>query len=258
MKRKKQYTEFSYPQTNTNSQQQDATTKKGYKKNNFPFQRQVRCYVCDSPDHLAHGCKANKSESHGRKNWVVRTEDKPIEISTNNFQSWLILFSHPLRPQCPLSDKEVTQTKSIEVQIEVLPIRGIIDTGSDIIILSGTAFQEIVTACGIKREQFKPPDRTVCTYGHQPPLKLDGQLDLQIKFGQCVKKCMLKLDAPVALLLSENVCCKLNIVTYHPDVQSVLPATDQSKVKNREKTRKPGSVLSRLFTYLLIVQLWFR
>ena len=88
-----------------------------------------------------------------------------------------------------VQQKEVTQTKSIEVQIEVLPIRGIIDTGSDITILSGTAFQEIVTACGIKREQFKPPDRTVCTYGHQP--LLDGQLDLQIKFGQCVKKCML-------------------------------------------------------------------
>ena len=30
------------------------------------------------------------------------------------------------------------------------------------------------------------------------------------------------------------MCCKLNIVTYHPDVQSVLPATDQSKVKKRK------------------------
>ena len=48
------------------------------------------------------------------------------------------------------------------------------------------------------------------------------------------EKVYVKLDAPVALLLSENVCCKLNIVTYHPDVQSVLPATDQSKVKKRK------------------------
>ena len=44
----------------------------------------------------------------------------------------------------------------------------------------------------------------------------------------------IKLDGPDALLLSENVCCKLNIVTYHPDVQLVLPATDQSKLKKNK------------------------
>ena len=185
MKWKKQYTkEFSYPQTNTNSRRQDATTKKGDKKNKFSFQRQVRCFVCDSPDHLARDCKASKSESHGRKNWVVRTEDKPIEISTNNFSKLVDSFFPPIEASVStVQGKEVTQIKSIEVQIEVLPIRGITDTGSDITILSGTAFQEIVTACGIKREQFKPPDRAACTYGRQP-LKLDEQLDLQIKFGE--------------------------------------------------------------------------
>ena len=247
LKGKKQYTkEFSYPHTNTNSQWQDSGTKRDGKKNKFPFQRQVRCYVCDSPDHLARDCKATKSESRGRKNWVVRTEDKPIEISTNSFQSWLIPCSHPVST---VQGKEVTQTttstpKSIEVQIEGLPIRGIIDTGSDITILSGTAFQEIVTACGIKREQFKPPDRTTCTYRHQP-LKLDGQLDLQIKFGKksMCEKVYVKMDAPDALLLSENVCCKLNIVIYHPDVQSVLPATDQSKVKKKKNKKAEISLI---------------
>ena len=49
----------------------------------------------------------------------------------------------------------------------------------------------------------------------------------------------IKLDATDALLLSENVCCKLNIATYHPDVQSVLPATDHNKMKkkNNKKAR---------------------
>ena len=183
--------------------------------------------------------------SHGRKNWLVRTEDKPIEISTNNFLKIVDSLFPPIEASVStVQDKEVTQTttgtpKSIEVQIEGLPIRGIIDTGSDITILSGTAFQEIVTACGIKREQFKPPDTTACSYGHQP-LKLDGQLDLQVKFGEksMCERVYIKLDAPDALLLSENVCCKLNIATYHPDVQSVLPATDQNKMKkNNKKTR---------------------
>ena len=127
--------------------------------------------------------------SRGRKNWLVRTEDKPIEISTNNFLKIVDSLFPPIEASVStVQDKKVMQTttgtpKSIEVQIEGLPIRGIIDTGSDITILSGTAFQEIVTACGIKREQFKPPDTTTCSYGHQP-LKLDGQLDLQVKFGE--------------------------------------------------------------------------
>ena len=251
LKWKKQYTkEFSCPHTNTNSQRQDSGTKRDDKKNKFPFQRQVRCYVCDSPDHLARDCKSPKSESRGRKNWVVRTEDKPIEISTNNFSKLVDSLFPPIEASVStVQDKEVTQTttstpKNIEVQIEGLPIRGIIDTGSDITILSGTAFQEIVTACGIKREQFKPPDRTACIYGHQP-LKLDGQLDLQIKFGEksMSERVYVKLDAPDALLLSENVCCKLNIVTYHPDVRSVLPATDQSKLKKKKNKKAKISLI---------------
>ena len=221
LKQKKQYTkefstQFSYPQTKKNSQRQDSGTKRDDKKNKTPFQRQVRCYVCDSPDHLAHDCKANKSESCRRKNWLVRTEDKPIEISMNNFLKIVDSLFPPIEDSVStVQDKEVTGTpKSTEVQIEGLPIRGIIDTGSDITILSGTAFQEIVTACGIKREQFKPPDTTACSYGHQP-LKLDGQLDLQVKFGEksMCERVYIKLDATDALLLSENVCCKLNIAT---------------------------------------------
>ena len=33
--------------------------------------------------------------------------------------------------------------------------------------------------------------------------------------------CVIKLDVPDTLLLSENVSCKLDIVSYHPDVQPV-------------------------------------
>ena len=73
--------------------------------------------------------------------------------------------------------------KCVEVQIENVPVRGIIDTGSDITILSGIAFQKIVTMSNLKKEHFKPADRKACTYGHHP-LNLDGQMDLHIKFGE--------------------------------------------------------------------------
>jgi len=121
------------------------------------------------------------------------------------------------------------------VQIEGVPIRGIVDTGSDITVLNRAAFQGIATACGLKREQFKPPDRTACTYGHQL-LKWDGQIDLHIKFGEKARV-YVNFNVPDALLLSENVCSKLAIVTYHPEVQAVPPATDQNKSKKNKKSR---------------------
>ena len=248
LKRKKQYTkEFPYHPTNKNNQQQDSSTRKDDKRSKPP--RQVRCYVCNSPDHLARDCKATKSESRGKKNWVVRAGDKSTVLSTSNFAKIVdSLFPSIEASVSAVQDTEDTQTtstpKSVEVQIEGVPIRGIVDTGSDITILSRTAFKEIATACSLKKEQFKPPDRTACTYGHHP-LKLDGQIDLQIKFGEksMCERVYVKLDAPDALLLSENVCCKLNIVTYHPDVQTVLPAIDQSKSKKKKNKKARVSLI---------------
>ena len=119
------------------------------------------------------------------------------------------------------------------MQIEGVLIRGIVDTGSDITILNRDAFQGIVTACGLKREQFKPPDRTA----FNQPLKLDGQIDLHIKFGEktICETVYVNLNAPDALLLSENVYSKLAVVTYHPEVQAVSPAADQNKSKKSKK-----------------------
>jgi len=130
---------------------------------------------------------------------------------------------------------EVTTPKCIEVQIEGVPIRGIVDTGSDITILSGPAFREIVNISKVpKKEQFKPANRKAYTYGHHP-LSLDGQIDLHTKFGEkCICETVyIKLDAPDTLLLSENVCCKLDIVSYHPDVQPV----DQGRPKGKKKIK---------------------
>ena len=130
---------------------------------------------------------------------------------------------------------EVTTPKCIEVQIEGVPIRGIVDTGSDITILNGHAFWEIVNISKVpKREQFKPANRKACTYGHHP-LSLDGQIDLHITFGEkCICETVyIKLDAPDTLLLSENVYCKLDIVFYH-HVQPV----DQGRPKGKKKKAK--------------------
>ena len=97
---------------------------------------------------------------------------------------------------------------------------------------------DLFLLCNLHKEQFKPADRKACTYGHHP-LNLEGQIDIHIKFD---KKCIcetvyVKMDAPDTLLLSENVCCKLQIVSYHPDVQPVLdhePGQQKSKRKSKK------------------------
>ena len=99
---------------------------------------------------------------------------------------------------------------------------GIIDTGSDITIIRGDLFYHIIETAGLEESSPKPADLKACTYD-QKPINLDGQLDLHISFGERVICTTVydKLVAPDQLLLSEAVCCKLDIVSYHPSVQSV-------------------------------------
>ena len=78
-----------------------------------------------------------------------------------------------------LIQSEVITPKCIEVQIEGVDV---VDTGSDITILNGPAFWEIVNISKVlKREQFKPANRQVYPYGHHP-LSLDGQIDLHMSW----------------------------------------------------------------------------
>ena len=89
-----------------------------------------------------------------------------------------------------------------------MPVTGVIDTGSDITIISGELFKTIAdTAQLLKSEAFKPALKQACTYNGQPIL-LDGQMDVTIMFGiQKLKTAIyVKLKAPDPLMLSESVC----------------------------------------------------
>ena len=114
----------------------------------------TRCYTCNSPDHLARDCKATKSESRGKLQ-VVRTGGKSTEPHISRFSRIVDSIFRPIQPTDRDTKDTQTTPKSVEVQIEGVPIRGIVDTGSDITILNRATFQGIVTACVLKREQFK-------------------------------------------------------------------------------------------------------
>ena len=67
---------------------------------------------------------------------------------------------------------------------------------------------------------FKAPDKVPINYDHQP-FYFDGKIDLDIEFdGRIVSTPIyVKMDAPEPLLLSEEVCRQLGIITYHLKVQ---------------------------------------
>ena len=110
----------------------------------------------------------------------------------------------------------------VEVMIEGVPVTGLIDTGSDITIIRGDLFYQIISESGLKVESLKPAEQKACT-SDQKPITLDGQMDMKVSFGDktIIATVCVKLVAPDQSLLSEYVYRHLGIVNYHPNVQSV-------------------------------------
>ena len=101
--------------------------------------------------------------------------------------------------------------------IEGVPITSLTDTGSDITIIRGDLFYQIVAEVHLKVQSLKTAEQKACTYD-QKPITLDGQMDMKIGFGEktITTTVYVKLVAPDQLLLSETVCQLLGIVSYHP------------------------------------------
>ena len=102
------------------------------------------------------------------------------------------------------------ESRCVEVKIEGVPVTGLIDTGSDITIVRGDLLYHIVSTAGLEASKIRSADQRACTYD-QKPITLDGQIDLNISFGEntLCTTVYIKLVAPDALLLSEAVCCTL-------------------------------------------------
>ena len=100
-----------------------------------------------------------------------------------------------------------------------VPCEGVIDTGSDIMIMGGKLFKRIAAIARLRKRDFHPADKTSVAYGRQP-FSLHGKMSLSISFGgrEMVTPIYIKMDSEEPLLLAEGVCRQLQIVTYHPDV----------------------------------------
>ena len=188
------------------------------------------CYTCGSTTHLARNCKAPSTESVGR---IPREHLHAKHVTTSREE-----VNHPAReiqddPMAYLasdSDEEHirritvedqgSHAKCVKVEIHQVAMYGIVDTGADITILGGKAFQRIAAKAKLRKKEFKPADKTAYNYDGKP-FRLDGKMYLNITFGNRTlpTPVYIKMDAGEQLLLSEGVCRQLGIVSYHPQVE---------------------------------------
>ena len=105
----------------------------------------------------------------------------------------------------------------LEFKIKV-HLFGVLNTGTDIIIIGSTLFMEIAAVATavvarLKKKNFTKADKISHTYD-QKPFTFDGRMDLDIAFGD--KTILTPLDENVchkAITLSGGgVCCQLGIV----------------------------------------------
>ena len=120
------------------------------------------------------------------------------------------------------------------VQVQGVPVSGVIDTGADITIINGDLLKRVAALSKLKKKNFKPSDKHPKTYD-QKPFTLHGRIELDISFEGTTMNTpvYLKLDAYEPLLLSEGVCQQLGMIVYHPKVQvgrtPTLPTTSKTE-----------------------------
>ena len=197
-----------------------------------------KCYLCGKAGHIARECRSTKkTESKGRSS----VDHQPLSGGT---QARLVQASSSVGDPRPTplallysstdeeddSDPQLYQVRVTDkgshahcarVEVQGVPMYGIVDSGADITIIGGALFKRVATIARLRKRDFKPPDKTPKTYD-QRSFKLDGRMDLDISFGDqtMCTPVYIKMDAHDQLLLSEGVCRQLGIVTYHPDVET--------------------------------------
>ena len=171
-----------------------------------------------------------KSESQGRPTYNYPARAKQVQseetIPTASIQEAVdFLFSSSSEEDeadvraVRVSDKG-SITQCVKVQLQGVPVYGLIDSGADISIIGGSLFKKVATTARLKKRNFRKPDKVPRTYD-QKPFQLDGCMDLDISFEgkEMHTTIYVKMDAYDQLLLSEGVCRQLGILAYHDKVE---------------------------------------
>jgi len=162
LKKKQQYLmKTKRPQTNYQPKKQFMASRSWFRKpedksakeslRTQQKQKQLRCYICESPGHLVCQCQRAKTESTGGKSPQAKTS-KPSGAGNNVIRD--------------SSCSNVTgESRSVVMNIEGIPITGVIDTGSNITILRGDVLYSIVPRSDINVLDLKVAEQVnACTY----------------------------------------------------------------------------------------------
>ena len=90
------------------------------------------------------------------------------------------------RPWVHIADRG-SKPQYVDIQIENIPARGVIDSGSDITIVGGELFKYVATIARLRKSQFHKPDKIPKTYNGRT-FTLDGVKDLDITFSGVTMK----------------------------------------------------------------------
>ena len=64
-----------------------------------------------------------------------------------------------------------------KVNVQGVPMEGVVDSGADITIMGGAMFKHIAAVAKLRKKDLKHPDKVP-----QQPFRLDGRIDLEITF----------------------------------------------------------------------------
>ena len=140
--------------------------------------------------HIAKDCKQPRTESKGRQ--VARAKQVGTKLADKPNVPLGVGVTDPRELLQSSSDEEavvsmiqVTDTGSrprcVKVELQGVPVYGLVDSGADISIIGGSLFRRVATVARLKKRNFKTADRTPRTYD-QRPFRLDGRMDLDIHF----------------------------------------------------------------------------
>ena len=194
-----------------------------------------RCFLCGNVGHIAKNCRNKKTESKGHPSGtssakkpnmkqVKSDKDPPAQEPGYSGPEHPLTFLQSSDSEDDGHVKQIrvkdmgSRAQLAKVNIQGVPAEGVVDSGADITIMNGELFKHVAAFAHLKKN-FKRADKTLRTYDMRP-FTLDGQMDLDISFGERTMKTpvYIKMDATTPLLLSEGVYHQLHILSYHPSI----------------------------------------
>ena len=117
-----------------------------------------KCWKCGKLGHISKDCRQAKTESSGRVQPKSSTKMVQSETATAEDNPMQYLFSDSddgeVR-QVRVEDKGSTHQQA-RVIVGGVPMYGVVDTGSDVTIMSGSLFKQVAAAARLRKKDFRP------------------------------------------------------------------------------------------------------